>query len=63
MGILMIRFEVKHLNKDKWEDVSEDIVLELIKENFVRVTSAINDLLNGKILLTSNGLCRVKKAD
>ena len=62
-GKLMIRFEFKHLNKDNWEDVSEGAVLELVQENFVRVTTAIHDLLKGKTLLTSNGLCRVKKGD
>ena len=59
--MFMLRFEVKFLDKDSWEDVSEDTVLELIQESFVQVTSAINELLKGKTLFTSNGFCRMKK--
>jgi hypothetical protein len=51
--MLMIRFEVKYLNKDNWEDVSEDTVLELIQENFVRVTS-VCDIANYGTIFKKN---------
>jgi hypothetical protein len=59
--IFMAQFEVQYFDKDNWEDVSEDTVLELIQKNFVRVTQITNDLLQGKTLLSSKGFYRVKK--
>ena len=57
----MARFEIQYFDKANWEEVSDESVLELIQENFVRVAYIINELLQGKTSLDSNGLYRMKK--
>jgi hypothetical protein len=60
-GKFMAQFEVRYFDKDNWEEVSENTILEVIQESFIRATPAINEMLKGKMLLASNGIYRMKK--
>ena len=57
----MLRYEVKYYDKNHWEEVSETQVLECLQESFSRVTPAIQEMIEGKQVLTSEAAYRVKE--
>ena len=57
----MLRYEVKYYDKNHWEEISETQVLESLQESFNRVTPAIQELIEGKQVLTSEAAYRVKE--
>jgi hypothetical protein len=57
----MLKFEFKRFKKDKWEEVSEQAVLEILEENFSLVSPMYDQLLAGKNVLIKKGICRLKK--
>ena len=57
----MLRYEVKYYNKNEWEEISETEVLVSLQESFKRVTPAIQEMIEGKQVLTSEAAYRVKE--
>lgn len=43
----MTRFEVKHFEKDEWQEVSEKTAVEKLVDNFDQVTPIISKMLQG----------------
>jgi hypothetical protein len=56
----MNQYEVKYHDKEEWEEISEIEVLESLHEVFVRVTPAIQDMIQGRRVLTPNAMYRIK---
>ena len=60
MMFTMPQFECKYNKKGKWEDVSElDLLIE-IDEFYGRVTPFIQQIIEGKHVLTSKAVYRLK---
>ena len=57
----MLRYEVKYYNKNEWEEISETEVLVSLQESFKRVTPAIQEMIEGKQVLTPEAAYRVKE--
>jgi hypothetical protein len=55
----MPHYEVRYHNKAEWEDVSEIEVLESLQEVFVRVTPSIQEMIQGKQVLTPDATYRI----
>jgi hypothetical protein len=56
----MPQYECKYNDKGKWQDVSElDLLIE-IDEFYGRVTPFIQQIIEGKHVLTSNAVYRLK---
>ena len=56
----MLCYEVKYYDKNCWEKISETKVLECLQETFDRVTPAIQEMIQGKQVLTPTAAYRVK---
>jgi DNA mismatch repair protein MutH len=54
------QFEFKHLDKEDWEEVSELVVLEKIVDRFGRITPVLTEMLQGKEIITPDGVFRMK---
>jgi len=60
MEWLMNLYEVKYHDKQEWQEISEIEVLESLHEVFDRVTAAIQDMIQGRRVLTPNAMYRIK---
>jgi hypothetical protein len=58
----MLCYEVKYYDKNYWEKISETKVLERLQENFDRVTPALQEMIQGKQVLTPTAAYRVRTA-
>jgi hypothetical protein len=56
----MTQYEVKYIGKDVWEKISEVEVLGRLCETFDRVTPAVQEMIHGKTVLTSNAAYRIE---
>ena len=56
----MLRYEVKYYDKNHWEEISETEVLQDLQDSFKRVTPAIQEMIEGRQVLTSEAAYRVK---
>ena len=52
MKFKISRYEVRYHDKAEWEDISEIEVLESLQRVFVRVSPSIQDMIQGKQVLT-----------
>jgi hypothetical protein len=59
----MLRYEVKYYDKNHWEEISETEVLQGLQNSFKRVTPAIQEMIDGRQVLTSEAAYRVKGRD
>ena len=60
MKFTMPLYEVRYHDKAEWEEISEIEVLETLQEIFVQVTPAIQDMIQGKRVLTPDAMFRIK---
>jgi hypothetical protein len=56
----MPQYEVRYHDKAEWQAISEIEVLESLQEIFIWVTPAIQDMIQGKRVLTPNATYRIK---
>jgi hypothetical protein len=56
-----LTFEIKPFEKGYWEKASEQDVLEILHESFDLIAPVFEQMLEGKSILTTKGICRVKK--
>jgi hypothetical protein len=52
------RYEFKHLDGNKWQKVSEKIVMQKLVESFNPITPIIIKMLSGEEIVTSQGIYR-----
>ncbi len=60
MKFAMPLYEVRYHGKEEWEGISEIEVLEDVLEVFTLVTPAIQDMIQGKRVLTPDAIYRIK---
>lgn len=53
-------YEVKYHDKQEWEEISEIEILESLLEVFDRVTPAIQEMIQGRRVLTPSAKYRIK---
>ena len=53
-------YEVRYCGKEDWEVISEIEVLSSLQEVFDQVTPAIQDMIQGKHILTPDAVYRIK---
>ena len=56
----MAQYEVKYSGQEKWEKISEVEVLGRLCETFERITPAIQEMIQGKTVLTPNAIYRIE---
>jgi len=60
MQIDMPKYEVRNVDGDRWEDVSEKNFMETLVNIFDQVTPIMTDILDGKEVITPYGIYRLK---
>ena len=60
MQIDMPKYEVKNVDGERWEDVSEKNFMETMADVFDHVTPIMTDILHGKEVPTPYGIYRLK---
>ena len=56
----MPKYEVRNVDGDRWEDVSEKNFMETLVNIFDHVTPIMTDILDGKEVITPYGIYRLK---
>ena len=56
----MPTYEVKYHHQKEWETISEIKVLAKLQETYDRVTPAIQDMIDGKQVLTPHAVFRIR---
>ena len=59
MKIALPKFEVKKSDMDCWQCISEVDALEILQTNFERITPLIDEMLQGKEIMTPHGIFRI----
>ena len=54
------KYEVRNVDGDRWEDVSEKNFMETLVNIFDHVTPIMTDILDGKEVITPYGIYRLK---
>ena len=60
MQIEMPRYEVRNVDGERWEDISEKIFMETLVDVFEQVMPIMTDILHGKEVITPYGIYRLK---
>ena len=60
MQIDMPKYEVRNVDEERWEDVSEKNFMETLVDIFDQVTPIMTDILHGKEVITPYGIYRLK---
>ncbi len=60
MNFAMAQYEVKYHGSKEWEEISEVEVLMNLQNVFVWVTPSIQDMLQGKAVVTAEAIYRLK---
>ena len=60
MNQILTRFEFKKLDTNSWQKISEVSALEVLQDNFERITPKISDMLHGKEIETPYGFFRIR---
>ena len=60
MQIDMPKYEVRNVDGERWEDVSEKNVMETLVDIFDQVTPIMTEILHGKEVITPFGIYRLK---
>ena len=60
MQIEMPQYEVRNIDGDRWEDISEKNFMETMVEIFDQLSPILADILHGKEVTTPNGIYRLK---
>ena len=56
----MPQFEVKYIHEGDWSEVSETAFLQNLLDNFNRITPIISEMFQGKEIVTSAAIFRIK---
>ena len=59
----MPQYEVRGFNKSEWRDISEIDLMQMLLEYFDRVTPAIQQMIEGEQVLTSDAVYRLKRRE
>lgn len=60
MQIEMPQYEVRNIDGDRWEDISEKNFMETLVDVFDKVSPVMTDILHGKEVITPHGIYRLK---
>ena len=60
MQIEMPQYEVRNVDGDRWEDISEKNFMETLVDIFDQVSPIMADILLGKEVITPDGIYRLK---
>ena len=60
MKFKMLHYEVRYFDKTEWEKISEVEVLESLQDSFVRITTALRDMIQGKQVTTPDVIYKIK---
>jgi hypothetical protein len=63
MLFAMPSYEVKYNGKTEWEAISEAKVLVKLQETYDQVTPVIQDMIDGKQVLTPQAVFRIRGYD
>jgi hypothetical protein len=58
MNFTIGRYEFKQLDENKWQKVSEKIVMQKLVDNFNPITPIIIKMLSGEEIVTAQGIYR-----
>ena len=58
MNFTIGRYEFKQLDENKWQKVSEKIVMQKLVESFNPITPIIIKMLSGEEIVTAQGIYR-----
>ena len=61
MDFKILQYEIKQIESDAWEIVSEARALELLQDSFSNITPITGEMLQGKEIIISKGFLRIKK--
>ena len=56
----MPKYEVRYVDGERWEDVSEKKFMEILVDIFDPVYPIMTDVLRGKEIITPSGIYRLK---
>ena len=56
----MPQYEVRNIDGDRWEDISEKNFMETLVDVFDKVSPVMTDILHGKEVITPHGIYRLK---
>ena len=59
MKLTLPKFEIKNSDLDCWQCISEVDALEILQNNFERITPLIVEMLQGKEIKTPHGIFRI----
>ena len=60
MMFKMLQYEVRYHDKTEWQTISEIEVLEGLQEMYVRVTPVLQNMIQGKRVVTPDAIYRIK---
>ncbi len=60
MLFAMPSYEVKYMNKNQWEEISELNVLGSLQEVYSQVAPVIQEMIDGKQVLTPTAVYRIR---
>ena len=60
MKSAMLLYEIRYHGKEDWEDITDIDLMQRLHETFDRVIPAIQQILEGDLLLTSDASYRLK---
>ena len=60
MMFQMPQYEFRYHDKTEWQAISEIEVLNRLQETFFRVTPALQDMIQGKGVVTPDAIFRIK---
>jgi hypothetical protein len=58
MNFTIGRYEFRHFDENKWQTVSEKIVMQKLVDIFDPVTPIISKMLRGEEIMTAQGIYR-----
>jgi hypothetical protein len=56
----MSQFQVKYSDKEDWKEIAEKDVLVKLADEFDQVTPIINQMVQGRKIITTDGIFRMK---
>jgi hypothetical protein len=59
----MPQYEVRFHGRAQWEEISEIELMHLLHESYDRVTPAIQQMIEGEQVLTTDAVYRLKNRD
>jgi len=60
MNYKLSQFEVKHIDTKNWRYISEVAALEILQNNYYRITPILSKMLKGKEITTPDGIFSIR---